>query len=102
MVTVRVLHYVIGASMKIGNLYLILTIYYLLLFPCRCTATFDCVHNNKKNHRMNMCTYIEQVFPQIISSDALNTEVNDFLYLNNKTLRATVSHFHILPREVLC
>jgi hypothetical protein len=48
----------------------------MFCFSYRCTPTFECDYEKKKNHGINMCMNIEQVIPQTISTDSLNTEVN--------------------------
>ncbi|CAF2855683.1 unnamed protein product [Rotaria sp. Silwood2] len=41
----------------------------------KCTATYECVHDNPRNDRINMCTHIERVIPQTVSLNTLHTEL---------------------------
>jgi len=56
----------------------------------RCSSTFECLNENSKKNRLHMCTTIERVQPQRISSDLLNSELQIQL---NKQIEAKTDEY---------
>ncbi|CAF0888901.1 unnamed protein product [Rotaria sordida] len=66
-----------------------------------CTATYECIYDNPRNNRINMCTHIERVIPQTISLNTLNTELQVVfnIPLRNNTVDEYICRFSFNDRE---
>ncbi|CAF3426598.1 unnamed protein product [Rotaria sp. Silwood1] len=69
----------------------------------KCTATYERVHDNRRNNRINMCTHIERVIPQTISLNTLNTELQVVfnIPLQNNNVDEYMCRFSVNDQEEL-